>query len=104
MNHGGLVHRGPGWPAHLRRISAAEGALSIDEEPPSRTAPHTVECVLALDAPTGLRFGQRVLVRYTDDRQVSSFGALLGEWGVLSNSHRIVLKGPSRRKESTTDK
>jgi len=36
--------------------------------------------------------GQRVLVRYTDDRAVSSFGALLGEWAVLSNSHRAVRK------------
>jgi multidrug resistance efflux pump len=55
---------GQSWPAHLLRVSAAEGTLSVDEEPPSRTAPRTVECVLALDAPATLRFGQRVLVRF----------------------------------------
>ena len=55
---------GVSWPAHLLRISAVEGTLSIDEEPPSRTAARTVECVLALDVPTALRFGQRVLVRF----------------------------------------
>ena len=56
--------RGVSWPAHLLRISALEGALPIDEQPPSRVTTRTVECVLALDAPTPLRVGQRVLVRF----------------------------------------
>lgn len=56
--------RGVRWPAHLLRISAVEGALVIDEQPPSRITARTVECVLALDGPTALRFGQRVLVRF----------------------------------------
>jgi hypothetical protein len=46
------------------RISPVEGALVIDEQPPSRMTARTVECVLALDVPTGLRLGQRVLVRF----------------------------------------
>lgn len=36
--------------------------------------------------------GQRVVVRYTDDRVVSSFSAQLGDWAVHSNSHRAVRK------------
>jgi multidrug resistance efflux pump len=56
--------RGISWSAHLLRISAVEGAAVIDEQPPSRISARTVECVLALDAPTGLRFGQRVLVHF----------------------------------------
>lgn len=56
--------RGAQWPARLQRISAVEGALVTDEQPPSRIAPRTVECVLAFDVPVALRFGQRVLVRF----------------------------------------
>ena len=55
---------GSRWSAHVLRISPVEGALVIDEQPPSRMAARTVECVLALDVPTALRFGQRVLVRF----------------------------------------
>jgi multidrug resistance efflux pump len=55
---------GSRWAAHLLRISPVEGALVIDEQPPSRMTARTVECVLALDVPTALRFGQRVLVRF----------------------------------------
>jgi multidrug resistance efflux pump len=55
---------GSRWAAHLIRISPVEGALVIDEQPPSRMTARTVECVLALDVPTALRFGQRVLVRF----------------------------------------
>ncbi len=56
--------RGATWPAHLLRISALEGTLPIDEAPPSQMTVGTVECVLTLDAPTPLRIGERVLVRF----------------------------------------
>jgi hypothetical protein len=42
-----------------------EGTPVIDEQPPSRMAARTVECVLALDGQTAPRFGQRVLVRFS---------------------------------------
>jgi multidrug resistance efflux pump len=64
--------RGTRWRAHLLRISAVEGTLVTDEQPPSHMTARTVECVLALDGPTALRFGQRVLVRFGDAGTVGS--------------------------------
>ena len=56
--------RGGTWPAHVLRISPVEGTLPAEDEPPPHMSNRTVECVLAIDAPTSLRIGQRVLVRF----------------------------------------
>lgn len=63
---------GSRWPARLLRISAVAGSLVVDEQPPSRLTARTVECVLAVDAPAGLRFGQRVLVHFAAPKTAPS--------------------------------
>lgn len=52
------------WPAHVVRIGQLVGPSALEDDPQQRINSRTVECVLAFDAPTPLRVGQRVLVRF----------------------------------------
>ncbi|MDI1252829.1 HlyD family efflux transporter periplasmic adaptor subunit [Thermomonas sp.] len=49
--------------AHVLRIAPVYGPSTLQEDPQQRINERSVECVLALDGPTLLRVGRRVLVR-----------------------------------------
>jgi multidrug resistance efflux pump len=48
--------------AHVLRIAPVYGPSTLQEDPQQRINERSVECVLALDGPTSLRVGRRVLV------------------------------------------
>ena len=50
--------------AHVLRIAPVYGPSTLQEDPQQRINERTVECVLAFGAPTSLRVGRRVMVRF----------------------------------------